>query len=112
MATIKVLGKTDETTDCEKCGKRNLKLTVVLDIEGEIVRYGSDCADRAINGGKGSASGAKRVAKQAAALDTARELLDSGTAIKDAAAILWNRFGFPVDARPDGIRFDFGTTAA
>jgi hypothetical protein len=42
----KVLGKNDEVTTCECCGKANLKLTVILtNGEGE-VRYGRDCAAR------------------------------------------------------------------
>jgi hypothetical protein len=43
---VKVLGTTDETSTCECCGKRNLKKVVVLDVEGEVVRYGCDCAAR------------------------------------------------------------------
>lgn len=48
MATVKVLGVTDETTTCECCGKQNLKRVVVLDIDGNVVRYGCDCAARAL----------------------------------------------------------------
>lgn len=108
MNNIKVLGKTDETTDCEKCGRRNLKLTVVLEIDGEIVRYGSDCADRAINGGRGTRSGATIIAKQATALELARQWLADGHEPKKVARTLWNRFGFPVEARDNGVRFNFG----
>lgn len=49
MATVKVLGVTDEVTSCECCGKRNLKRTVALDLNGETVHYGVDCAARALN---------------------------------------------------------------
>lgn len=44
----KVLGKNDEVTTCECCGKANLKLTVVLTNGEQEVRYGRDCAARAI----------------------------------------------------------------
>jgi hypothetical protein len=45
---VKVLGTTDETSICECCGKTNLKKVVVLDIEGEVVRFGCDCAAKAL----------------------------------------------------------------
>jgi ribosome-binding protein aMBF1 (putative translation factor) len=45
---VRVLGTTDETSICECCGKTNLKKVVVLEIEGEIVRYGCDCAGKAL----------------------------------------------------------------
>jgi len=44
----RVLGKNDEVTTCECCGKSNLKLTVVLTDGDREVRYGRDCAARAI----------------------------------------------------------------
>lgn len=48
MSNWKVLGKNDEVTTCECCGKTNLKLTVILtNGEGE-VRYGRDCAARVL----------------------------------------------------------------
>lgn len=40
------LGTTDEVTACDCCGKSNLKSTVVFDVAGEIVHYGSTCAAR------------------------------------------------------------------
>lgn len=46
------LGITDETTVCECCGKKNLKCTVVLEDEsGNLVRFGRDCASRALGWG-------------------------------------------------------------
>lgn len=39
-------GITDEVTVCDCCGKPNLKSTVVFDVAGEIVHYGSTCAAR------------------------------------------------------------------
>jgi hypothetical protein len=48
--TFKIIGVTDDTTVCEKCGKSNLKKVVVMEniLTGEIVRYGTDCAGRAM----------------------------------------------------------------
>jgi hypothetical protein len=44
---VLVLGA-EEGGVCECCGKTNLKKVVVLEIEGEVVRYGCDCASKAI----------------------------------------------------------------
>lgn len=48
--SFKIIGITDETTVCETCGKTNLKKVVVLENldTGEIVRYGTDCAAKAM----------------------------------------------------------------
>lgn len=43
-----VVGTTDETTQCDCCGRTNLKMTVVLrDPDNEFVFYGRNCAARA-----------------------------------------------------------------
>lgn len=45
---MKILGINDEVTTCECCGRSGLKRTVVLSTgEGE-VRYGSECAAKAM----------------------------------------------------------------
>ena len=49
--TVKFLGCNDEQTSCDNCGRDNLKKTVVLDIDGEIVRYGTECAAKTIGRG-------------------------------------------------------------
>lgn len=47
--TARLLGTTDECTDCELCGRTDLKRTVVIEFpSGDIVRAGSDCASRAL----------------------------------------------------------------
>lgn len=43
-----ILGKNDEVTTCECCGKSGLKLTIIMTDGGTEVRYGRDCAARAI----------------------------------------------------------------
>lgn len=69
----KALGTTDEVTTCDCCGKSNLKLTVLIELEdGEVVNYGTTCAAR--NTGKAQKqiaaeirTEAKRIADAAAA---------------------------------------------
>ncbi len=46
---MKILGVTDEILTCQKCGKPNLKRTVVLLLDNDqVVHYGTDCAARAL----------------------------------------------------------------
>lgn len=51
-ATIKVLGVTDERTECECCGRSGLKRTVALSISDDsdtrVAYYGTDCAHRSL----------------------------------------------------------------
>ncbi len=56
---MKILGINDDVTVCECCGKKNLKKTVVLDRDGEVLHYGTDCAAAALHGSKGSKNRAK-----------------------------------------------------
>jgi hypothetical protein len=99
---IKFLGTSDETTVCGCCGKRSLKRTVALDIDGTVVYYGSDCAAKAM-----SAQG-KKVTKSdvdlhadvfayAAKWSQVRDL-------KIVATGIWNKFGFPCSATETTIR--------
>ncbi len=38
-----------DKTECDICGKTNLKMTVVIESEsGEMLHYGSDCASRTL----------------------------------------------------------------
>jgi hypothetical protein len=52
----RLLGVDDDVTTCEHCGRKNLKRTVVLsqiDEDGDevaVVRFGCDCAARAMRG--------------------------------------------------------------
>ena len=48
MSNYRILGKNDEVTTCECCGKSNLKLTVILTDGEHEVRFGRDCAARAL----------------------------------------------------------------
>lgn len=63
MARYKILGIGDDVTDCQCCGKSDLKATVALKVidSGEVVRYGRTCAAVAMNAanGLGRLTGAK-----------------------------------------------------
>jgi hypothetical protein len=38
-----------DKTECDVCGKTNLKMTIVIESEfGEVLHYGSDCASRTL----------------------------------------------------------------
>lgn len=43
---IKILGTDDSVNSCECCGKSNLKYTVIVEVNNEIMHYGSTCATR------------------------------------------------------------------
>jgi len=42
----KILGINDEQTICDCCGKKNLKKTVIIEMDDKIVRYGTSCASK------------------------------------------------------------------
>jgi hypothetical protein len=42
----KILGYDDSVNTCDCCGKTNLKSTVIVDVDGDILHYGSVCATR------------------------------------------------------------------
>lgn len=45
---FRVMGISDKQ-ECDVCGKKNLKLTIVIEDEtGVILHYGSDCASRTL----------------------------------------------------------------
>jgi len=43
---FKILGTDDAVNTCDCCGKTNLKATVIVEVDGEILHYGSVCATR------------------------------------------------------------------
>ena len=81
---INVLGSSDEVTTCERCGKSNLKLTVILDIDGDVVHYGADCAAQTIFSKK---SFKDVVTKQAALINVIKKAFAKGI---DATTIAKN----------------------
>ena len=96
MTEFKLRGTTDEITVCDACGKKNLKLTVILEPNdsGEAVYYGTDCAAQALLGSK-SARNRKIIGQRARAIQFCRDRVAGGADLKTAADDTWNRFGFP-----------------
>jgi hypothetical protein len=45
---VTYLGTSRDVTICDQCGKIDLKKTVALDVDGEVVYYGVDCAANAL----------------------------------------------------------------
>lgn len=95
---FRFIGTTDETVECQQCGKTELRNTVVLallDDDGnttETVHYGSTCAARAL----GISGGSRRVLAAACA---------AGTRIADAARnsrALLDHYGFAYTGRIAG----------
>lgn len=68
---IKLLGIVDDG-DCECCGKRDLKRRVVLDIDGDVVKFGSECAARRL--GRRSKVAVEREAVKAQTVADAKAL--------------------------------------
>jgi hypothetical protein len=87
MATspkFRFLGTTDDVIDCERCGKQNLRATVVLealDADGnaeDVVYFGSDCAARALRAtGKRTTAATVRKIAEAANRETAHRVAES-----------------------------------
>lgn len=82
-----VLGKSDEVTTCECCGKSNLKATVVMTDGEQDVRYGRDCAAQSLLGNN-KAGSVKVVEAVATAIDYARKWLKHTP--KHTAAVVAN----------------------
>ena len=66
MTDFRILGTNDEVTTCECCGRSGLKKTVVLTDGEREVRYGTECAARAMQVSKRDVeSGVKAVTAEA-----------------------------------------------
>lgn len=82
---FRFLGTTDDVIDCERCGKADLRATVVLealDADGNseaVVYFGSDCAARALAaaGGRRTTAATVRKLAEAANHETAHQLAES-----------------------------------
>ena len=46
MSSFKIMGYDDSVNECDCCGKSNLKMTVVVEVNGEVMHYGCVCATR------------------------------------------------------------------
>lgn len=82
-ATYKILGITDDHTDCDCCGKSGLKKTVALD-KGGVVRYfGTECAAKAMGLTKLAVEKGVRSATKAAAEAAERERANRANAERE-----------------------------
>lgn len=100
MTGYQVLGITDERTDCDNCGKRNLKATVALRTgANEVVYFGRDCAALATTGTKRNAKATEHLAR---AIRATQNALDAGATAVTAANFAWTRFGYATQASRDG----------
>lgn len=64
---MEIIGTTDERSDCECCGRSDLRTVVVLrDAEGALYFYGTTCAARAHGWEPGDVAKAARRADRAA----------------------------------------------
>ena len=61
MQIVKVLGVNDDVTTCECCGRTGLKKTVVLDVEGSQLHYGTQCAAKKLRFGMGAKYSAHKI---------------------------------------------------
>lgn len=98
--TFKLLGITDENTTCDCCGKSNLKCTVALDHDGDVVFYGRDCAGRALYSRASSATAVKHLERKARAFERVRgslpdvmECINEGLNWKQAQMKLSKKYG-------------------
>lgn len=94
---FRYLGITDECVECQKCGKVDLRSTVVLavlDVDGnteDVTYYGSTCAARALN-----VKGGGR-----AVLQSARWAHDRTIAAAEDARRMLAHYGLPEVGFPD-----------
>jgi purine nucleoside permease len=101
--TIEFIAITDETNTCEKCGKTNLKRVVVLKVDGEFIRVGTDCAAKMLRQAHGKNAHPKSYLEQVYnAGMTARKCLVNHPADK-VAEMLWNRYGLSAEAKDGAV---------
>lgn len=101
---FKVLGSGDDVTVCDCCGRKNLKITIALENEetGEQVRYGRDCAGKAIFGSK-SKKNADNVTSEAKAVSVWKRVLEfNPDNFKKASDEVFQRTGQSIHKSFDG----------
>lgn len=65
MSLVKILGINDDVTTCECCGRAGLKKTVVLDMDGSQVHYGTQCAAKTLRFGAGATKSPVKIEAEA-----------------------------------------------
>lgn len=102
----RILGISDDHTTCEHCGKSNLKCTVTLESldadsngDGITVRFGRDCAARAMRGSN-KPSEVKSIEDTARGIEYARKWL--GVTPQHTASVVARRVLLTTPCRPVG----------
>lgn len=109
---FKILGCNDDQTTCDKCGRSNLKKTVVLDSDQfGIVRYGVDCAATSLLGNK-KASSKGIIDRRGQVIEYAKKCLafknENGyLPLEKIASKICNSFGYSCEAKSGSIRIQF-----
>lgn len=107
MATlVKFLGISDETNTCDCCGKTGLKRVVVLDIDGIVVNYGTNCAAKAL-ANKGIKTDKKSV-ESIAEVYAYFSKYAGNVAIDRIAQGIWNKFGYRFEVKNNVILIHTG----
>lgn len=75
-----ILGTTDSITACERCGRSDLKKTVVLNIEGEIVHYGTECASKTLGQSAKEVREGVKVVENQARIERMRKMNEDASA--------------------------------
>jgi hypothetical protein len=89
---VRYIGTTDDTTECEKCGRTELRATVVLEWldadgngTGDVAYYGSSCAARELSARTGRRTTGAKVLDLARF--AARETTERAAAAADRLAL-------------------------
>lgn len=102
---MKIIAITDETSTCECCGKTNLKKVIVMQNDnGDIVRYGTDCAAKAQRKSSGTV---KREVEAVAYWQ--KWIAVYPAAPQKVAEGVWNKFGFLFEIKNGCVNFSFGS---
>lgn len=109
MKEIKLLGSSDEQTTCDCCGKQNLKLTVALEIDGAVVRFGRDCAGRALLGSK-SPKNSAIVENRSRAVNLTKKLFGT-MPVEQVENKIAARFGFSIEINSGMAHFAWGSVS-
>jgi hypothetical protein len=73
----KILGTDDAVNTCDCCGKTNIKFTFAVDVDGEVLHYGSTCVTKWT--GRTAAQATKEAADRDAAEKARKEKIYNAT---------------------------------
>jgi hypothetical protein len=84
----KFMGTSEDITECQLCGKVDLKRTVALKIENTIVYYGTHCAAKAL----GNGTSGREIASQAKVIEKAIDWIKAEYPLSDIACTINTRY--------------------